>query len=82
MIDSKRLGLAGGILMALCMLIMSIVAMSSGNECMMPSGMFLPTAEMSGGGMILAIIAGFVRGFIALFLLGWLYNRLPHHRKR
>jgi fructose-specific phosphotransferase system IIC component len=85
MVDSKRLGLAGGILMAFCMLVMSIFAMNSTDGCMMVPMMMMPmmsSIEMSGSGVIVAIIAGFVHGFIALFLLGWLYNRLPHSKKR
>lgn len=81
MIDSKRLGFAGGILWAVYMFIMYLMAMNAGDTCMsMP--MMMPSIEMTGGGFIVAIIAGFVHGFVFLFLLGWLYNRLPHSRKR
>lgn len=80
-IDSKRLGLAGGILMAFCMLIMSIFAINSVDGCIMIPMTMMPI-EMTGSGVIIGIIASFIHGFVALFLLGWLYNRLPHSKKR
>ena len=83
MIDSKRLGLAGGILTALCMLVRFIFSMGAMEGQMITPMPMYPGLELTGGGgFILGLIISFVHGFIVLFVLGWLYNRLPHSRKR
>lgn len=71
-----KLGLAGGILWGLWIFAMTLVADVTG------FGMFWLSQwmdlyigyELSPFGACVGLVWGFVEGFIALFLLAWIYN--------
>lgn len=77
-IHAVRLGLAGGVLCAALMFIFSIISMYSGyaGEWMMAMDSIYPGYMLSWGGAFLGAIYGFIDGFVGLYLLGWIYNRL------
>ena len=78
MIKAQKLGLAGGILCGAWMFIMTIAAMKWGFGAQMMTMMMdmYPGYTVTAGGSIVGLIYGFVDGFISLFILGWLYNKL------
>ncbi len=77
-LNAKNLGLAGGIMGAAIMLIMTLIATPTGygttflNIC----ASIYPGYTISYLGAIIGAIYGFLDGFIGLFVLGWLYNWL------
>lgn len=77
-LSEVRLGLAGGIFCGLVALIMTIVAVSSdyGHEYMRTMEDMWPGYEVSYPGSLVAFIYGFVKGFVSLFVIAWLYNLL------
>ncbi len=79
MINPKRLGLAGGILWALCMFFCTIIALYTGyaKQWLLIMGDIYPGYTISLWGSVLGLIYGFIDGFVGLFLLIWIYNKLP-----
>lgn len=79
MIDARRLGFAAGILWGLSMFVWTLVAMHMGYgmSCLTMMVEMYPGFEISMGGALVGLIYGFFDGFISLFLLGWIYNKLP-----
>ena len=77
-VHPKRLGLAGGILCGVLMFIFTIIAMYSGyaGDWMTAMESIYPGYMMSWGGAFLGLVYGFIDGFVGLYLLGWIYNRL------
>ena len=78
MIKSTKLGLAGGILWGACMFVTTILAICCGygKNWLMMMGDVYPGYTISAGGSIVGLIYGFIDGYVGLFLLGWLYNKL------
>lgn len=78
MLNPMKLGLAGGILWGLCMFICTILSMYFGYSTSFLNMMIdvYPGYAISWGGSILGLVYGFVDGFIGLFLLAWIYNKL------
>jgi hypothetical protein len=78
MLHPIRLGFAGGILGGLCMLLTTITSVYTGYASQFLELMtaIYPGYTISGSGSLLGMIYGFFDGFIWLFLLGWVYNKL------
>lgn len=78
MLNAKKLGLSGGILWALCMFISTLLAVWFGysKEFLQIMASIYPGYTVSYVGSIVGLVYGFFDGFIGLFLLAWLYNRV------
>ncbi len=78
MLDAKRLGLAGGILWGLSMFVMTIVSMYTGyaGDWMGMMANMYPGYHVTWAGSLVGFIYGFIDGFIGLFLLAWIYNKI------
>lgn len=78
MLHPIKLGLAGGILWGLCMFLTTVTSIYTGyaSQFLALMGTIYPGFSVSGGGSLLGLIYGFLDGFIWLFLLGWVYNKL------
>jgi hypothetical protein len=79
MINELKLGVAGGILWSASMAVCTILALYTGY-----SEQFLNLIasiywgfDISWSGVFIGAIYGFFDAFIGLYLLSWLYNRLP-----
>jgi len=83
-LDSKKLGLAGGILAGVCMFVFTLIGVWTGYgaKWMEMMGNIYPGYSMTVGGSIVGFIYGFIDGFVSLFLLSWIYNRLLKKGKR
>lgn len=79
MIRPVRLGTAGGILWSLCMFVSTILAIYTGfsSEFLDLMTHIYLGYSISWAGAFIGLIYGFIDGFLGLFLLGWLYNKLP-----
>jgi hypothetical protein len=78
MINSKKLGISGGILWSLSMFICTILGIYTGfaSEFLhMMSGMYLGYS-VSWPGAFIGLVYGFADGFFGLYLLAWIYNKL------
>ena len=73
-----RLGVSVGIIWGLVVFIYTILALSSGfaKAFLMVLMSVYPGYSITGTGAIVGFFYGFVDGFIVLFLIGWLYNKL------
>ena len=78
MLNAKKLGYAGGILWGLTMLISTFLSINMGyaTTWLQTMASIYPGYEISGIGCIVGMVYGFIDGFIALYLIGWLYNRI------
>ncbi len=78
MINPKNLGLAAGIFWGVSMFILTILSMYTGyaNAWLVLTESFYPGYTISWSGSILGLIYGFLDGFIGLYILAWLYNKL------
>ena len=78
MISAKNLGLAGGILWAVCIFVSTLLSVWTG----WASGFFTLMAGVYPGysvsylGSVVGAVYGFVDGFVGLWLLAWIYNKL------
>lgn len=81
-LNSKALSLAGGILAALCMLVLGIFGnlgiYEGAVQAMSNWHMFF---DLSVGGIIAGMVEAFVWTFIALYIFAWLYNMLLEKKK-
>lgn len=77
-LDPKRLGLAAGIVWRLSLFVATLISTATGYGAVGLNawGSFHPGYSISGSGSIIALIYGFICGFIALYALAWLYNWL------
>lgn len=75
-LNPVKLGLAAGILWALCLFFLTWVSMYSGYAMFwLAQWMDLyPGFDLSIRGAFIGLIYGFCDGFISFFLLGWVYN--------
>lgn len=78
MLSPKRLGIAGGILWGVSMFIMTLANLWFGY-----GGAFLeifssvyPGYEITYIGSLVGLIYGFIDGFVGLYILAWLYNKV------
>ncbi len=77
-LNAKSLGLAGGVLWGVVMFIMTWLSMFTGYASMWLAMMMdvYPGYDVSVVGSFIGLIYGFIDGFVGLFLIGWLYNRM------
>ena len=77
-VDSRRLGLAGGILFGLSMFISTILSLYTGygSQFLEFIGMIYPGYTISWEGSLIGLVYGFIGAATGLSLLGWLYNKL------
>ena len=78
-LDAKRLGLAGGIIQSVLLVIISLIFNANGYaaEFMnLITTIYPGYALESMTGIIIGAFWAFLDGFIGLFLLAWLYNKL------
>jgi len=78
MLNAKKLGLAGGILWAVSMFIMTWASIlwGYGVEWLNLMASIYPGYEISAVGSVVGLVYGFFDAFIGLFILAWLYNKL------
>jgi hypothetical protein len=79
-IDARRLGFAGGILWGLTMFLMTILSLYTGyaSHFLTAIGDLYPGYAISWTGSFIGLVYGFLDALIGLFLLGWIYNKLPN----
>lgn len=78
-LNATKLGLAGGILWGACMFICTFIAIAFPLYAVSYFEMLqaiYPGYSISVAGAFIGLAYGFADGFIGLFLLGWLYNKL------
>ena len=77
-INTKNFALAGGILWAAAMLVFTWVSIPTGYGAVVLNAVasIYPGYTISWLGGIIGAIYGFIDMFIALYLFGWLYNKL------
>jgi len=77
MLVPRKLALAGGILWGFCIFICTILAIYFGYATQFLTIMadIYPGYTITGIGSVVGLLYGFVDGFIALYLLAWLYNK-------
>lgn len=78
MLNPIKLGTSGGILWGLGMFICTILAIYTGYSAKFLNIMadIYPGYTISWLGTIIGFIYGFLDGFVGLFLLAWIYNKL------
>ncbi|MBS0656234.1 MAG: bacteriophage holin [Verrucomicrobia bacterium] len=78
MLVPSKLGLAGGVIWALCMFVTTIISIHTGYAELFLQTMqgVYPGYSISWGGSIVGLIYGFFDVFIGLYLLAWFYNKL------
>jgi hypothetical protein len=71
------LGLAGGILWALALFIVTWISLFTGYGSLWLTLMMdiYPGFDVSVVGSFIGLAYGFIDGFVGLFLVAWLYNR-------
>ena len=76
--NAKKLGLAGGILWGLYIFICTMLSVFTGYGKLWLTILTdaYPGFMISVGGAFVGFLYAFLDGFIALFLLAWLYNKL------
>ncbi len=77
-LDAKRLGLAGGILWGIVLAGWTAVSLLTGySKAILDAiGMVYPGYGVHGLGIGLGLVYGFADGFVSLWLLALLYNKL------
>lgn len=77
MLDSRKLGLAGGILSGIFLFIFTIISMYTSYAPGLAEGLgqIFPGYGLSWSGAVTGLFYGFLNAFIALYLLGWIYNK-------
>lgn len=78
MLNPIKLGISGGILWGFCMFICTILAIYTGYSAKfldLMADIYLGYS-ISWPGAFIGFAYGFIDGFLGLFLLGWLYNKL------
>lgn len=75
-LDRKALGLAAGILWALCIFLCTLwVTWRGGGEHLELLAKFYIGYSVSVAGAFIGLVYGFVDGFICGWLFAWFYNR-------
>jgi hypothetical protein len=79
MLNSKKLGIAAGIIWALGMFICTVLALYTGYsaEFLKLMSTIYPGYTISWLGAFVGLIYGFIDSFTFFFLLGLIYNKLP-----
>lgn len=77
-VDAKKLGLAGGIIWGVVLFLITLISVCTGyaTEFLNLIISIYPGFSITYAGSLVGLVYGFVDGFIALFLLGWIYNGL------
>ncbi len=77
-INTKNFALAGGIVWAAVMLIMTWVSVPTGYAAVVLNAVasIYPGYTITWLGGIIGAIYGFIDMFIGLYIFGWLYNKL------
>lgn len=83
MLNSKNLGLSGGIIWGVSLFLMTWISIFTGygSELLNSIGKLYPGYTISWTGSIWGLILGFVDGFVALYLLALLYNWMNSKNK-
>ena len=78
MLNAKNLGLAGGIIFGACMFLTTLVSVPTGYAESFLNAMatVYPGYSVTWLGAFVGLVYGFVDVFIALYVLGWIYNKL------
>lgn len=78
MLKPINLGISGGIIWGLSMFLCTIFALYTGcfTKFLELMADIYPGYSISWSGTIVGLAYGFIDGFVGLFLLGWLYNKL------
>jgi len=78
MLNAKNLGLAGGILWGVSLMVCTWLSLFTGwgISFLVVMESIYPGFDISFVGSILGLIWGFLDGFVGLFLLAWIYNKL------
>jgi len=81
-LDTKSFGLAGGILWSTGMVLMTILALTIayGTSFLNMMAAVYPGYNVSGLGILVGGIYGFIDGFICTYLFAWLYNKLERKK--
>lgn len=81
-INSRNLGLSGGILWGLSMLVTTLICLGTGygSDFLNVMAGIYPGYSVSLPGSVVGLIYGFLDGFIGLYVLAWIYNRLEKRR--
>lgn len=77
-LNAKGFAMAGGILGAIIMFIVTLISLGNGyaSEFLnLMSGVY-PGYEVNGVGVITGAIYGFIDGFIGCYVFAWLYNKI------
>lgn len=78
MLIPRKLGLAGGIVMAVSLFICTVLAIYTGYSrealSLLPS--VYPGYSISWPGAFIGLIYAFIDAFIGFYVLAWLYNKL------
>ena len=77
-LNPKNLGLAGAIIWGLCIFITTLVSVSTGyaEELLSVLASIYPGYRVSLPGSLIGLAYGVFDGFVALFILAWIYNWL------
>lgn len=76
--NAKKLGLAGGILWGLALFLTTLLGVWTNyahNFLNILIGIY-PKYRITYAGSILGLIYGFIDGYVGLYLLAWIYNKL------
>lgn len=78
MINAKRLGLAGGILWGVVVFVITLlnIFIGYGASWITLLADIYPGYGATYVGSVAGLIYGFIDGFVGLFILGWLYNKI------
>lgn len=79
MINALKLGVSGGIVWGSCIALCTILAIFTGYsaEFLHLMTTVYPGYSISWVGVIIGLGYGFFDAFIGLYILAWLYNKLP-----
>lgn len=77
-LDPNRLGIAAGIVWASVVLLVTLAGLWTGwgRDLTSLLSSIYPGYALSYGGALLGALYGFVDGFVGLYLIAWIYNKL------
>jgi len=78
MLNAKKLGIAGGILWGFSMFFLTLANIFFGYGTLFLDLMadVYPGFQVSYVGSLIGLVYGFLDGFVGLYILGWLYNKI------
>lgn len=82
MLNTKNFALAGGILWAICMLVLTLLSLYTGYAAefmRLFSGVY-PGYDISVSGSLIGAAYGFIDAFVGLYIFAWLYNKLNKNK--